>query len=136
MSKNTNAVHKNKRVFKNKPLDDFFHDKPKELKVLFDCLDLRIHGISKNKNVTMRTRTQTIVYETTRIFAELRIQKKAIRFLLFCEGEPYHSDIIKTERIPETHRWGKLKCRFSIHPEDINAIDSVLSMVKQAYNAV
>lgn len=125
-----NAV---KKAAKVKSVDDFFRDKPDDLRALFDDFNSKVLSID---SVITYTRTQCIVYKVKYIFVELGILKNKIRVLVRTNGEPHHSSKIRTEKVPDTHGWGKLNCLFYISPDEINrnyTMNDIMLLVKQAY---
>ena len=72
--------------------------------------------IGCKKEIERYTTGQNIIYKTSKIIVELKVQKNRFRLLLRTENGEIKDPKLLTEIVPETHGWGNLTHIVYLYP--------------------
>lgn len=98
-------------------------------KELFEELRSRI--LQMDEHIVEKQTNSNTVYRMSKNFAEVQVNRKAIRILL--RPVNYDDPNKMVEKVPETHRW-TMDRRVSL--KDPSELDYVMNLIEQSYNDV
>jgi len=122
-----------------KTIEQHLHGASKELKELFNRIDVEIRDISSE--VERYTTNAEIIYKTSRNFACLSIQNKnnCLRFLLRTTNDNIVDEKKLTKFIPKTHGYGNITRQLNVSPKEEKSgkysINDIMNLINQSYES-
>ena len=120
----------------SKTVEEHLKDSSKEIKELFDELNEKILALSSE--IERYTTWNNILFSTTVIFIELKIQKNNLRLLLRSKNNEINDPKNLTEIVPKSHGRMELTHIVYVDPKEINikvSIDDIKNFILQSINA-
>ena len=89
--------------------------------------------LNLSSEIKQYTTNQNILYKTSVIFVELKIQRKGLKLLLRTENNNIYDPKGLTENVPKTHGWGNLTHTAVVFPGQ--NIDDIIDLVIQFFKS-
>ncbi len=120
-----------------KSIEEHLQGAPDKLKDLFDELNNRI--LELGPEIECYTTQAEIIYKTSVNFAYLSVQNKKVclRYLIRTEDDKLNDPKNITEKIPKTHRYGKITRIIYVFSDKIDkeyTVDDIVDLIFQSYS--
>ena len=129
--KNEIISKEEEEIRKPKTIEQHLEESSDQIKELFQIFNERIINLSKE--IERYTTGQNIVYKTSKIIVELKVQKNRFRLLLRTENGEIKDPKLLTVIVPETHGWGNLTHIVYLYPGQ--NINDILDLVIQSFKS-